>query len=194
MQYWYKGMKIGLAKDVYEPLEDSELLAEALEQDMKSGLVVLDMGCGCGLLGMIAARAGCDVTAVDANPEAIRLASLNAKLNDVKIECLVSNLFEKINARFDIIVFNPPYLPDKDDVKGSEIWSNRNVIEDFIEKAAGHLRPNGRILLLVSSLTPTSDVIDRLARAGFNAEIVAQRKVPWEVLSVIRAELQSDNL
>lgn len=188
MKYYYRGLMFELTKDVYEPAEDSELLAETMEQGLRPGMTVLDIGCGCGLLGIIAGRAGCNVKAADINPEAVRLSAHNAVLNKVKMDCFVSNLFEKIDERFDLIVFNPPYLPDDDKVASSEMWSCLDTIDRFVSQVAAHLMPGGSILLLSSSLTPTSEVTTAFERAGFRTEIPAERKVPWENLSVIRAK------
>jgi release factor glutamine methyltransferase len=187
MEYHRKQMTFELDTDVYEPAEDSELLAEVLEQNISPRMSVLDMGSGCGLLGIIAAAAGCDVCAVDINPKAVEIAKCNALLNNVEMKCIVSDLFEKVPDKFDIIVFNPPYLPDKDDVLGSEMWSNNGTIGRFIRQAKEHLNPGGMILLLTSSLTPTSAVVEEFGKIGLDATIMARRKVPWETLSVVCA-------
>jgi len=67
--------------NVYEPAEDSFLFAENLA--VKEGEIVLDMGAGCGILGIIAAEKAAKVVAVDINPYAVRCAKENAKLNRV---------------------------------------------------------------------------------------------------------------
>jgi len=187
MNYRYKNIELELADDVYHPSEDSELLAEMLAGRIEPGMSILDMGCGSGLLTILAAKAGAKVTAVDRNPSAIRLTEMNAQTNGVKIECVVSDLFQRINERFDLIIFNPPYLPDNDEVEGSEMWSKRDVIERFIGQLDKHLKLEGFVLMLVSSLTPTKEVIELLVKNGFNAQVIAERKVPWEMLAVISA-------
>lgn len=194
MKYYYKDVQVELAPEVYEPAEDSELLAGELESHMRPGISVLDMGCGAGLLGVLAAKAGAVVTAADINPTAVELAQRNAVGNGVKIKAICSDLFEKVAGTFDMIVFNPPYLPDNDDVPGSETWAMRDVLERFVRHAAAHLRPGGLVLVVVSSLTPAERIVGMLVEAGFAVEHAAQRKVPWETLSVLRARLQGDTL
>ena len=63
-------------EDVYEPAEDTFLFAENL--DVKEGEQVLDVGTGCGMLGILAAKKACNVVAVDLNPYAIRCAKENS--------------------------------------------------------------------------------------------------------------------
>ena len=65
-------------ENVYEPAEDSFLFAENL--DVKEGERVLDVGTGCGILGIIAAKKAGEVVAVDVNPYAVRCAKENARL------------------------------------------------------------------------------------------------------------------
>src|SRR4030065_1886646 len=78
---------------VYEPAEDSFLFAENL--DVKEGEQVLDMGKGCGILGIIAAQEAVSVLALDVNPNAVRCARHNAVLNNTrsKMDFLQGDLF-----------------------------------------------------------------------------------------------------
>jgi len=100
-------------ENVYEPAEDSFLFAETL--DVEEGAQVLDVGTGCGILGVLAAKKAGSVVVVDLNPYAIRCARENSALNDVrgKIDFIQTDLFTALNAKatFDLILFNAPYLP-----------------------------------------------------------------------------------
>ena len=69
-------------ENVYEPAEDSFLFAENL--DVEKGAQVLDVGTGCGMLGILAAEKAGNVVAVDLNPYAVRCAKENAALNNVR--------------------------------------------------------------------------------------------------------------
>ncbi|MEM3051279.1 MAG: 50S ribosomal protein L11 methyltransferase, partial [Candidatus Bathyarchaeia archaeon] len=80
-------------ENVYEPAEDSFLFAENLE--VQEGERVLDMGTGCGILGIVASKRAHEVIAVDVNPYAVRCAKYNSKVNDVlsKIATVQGDLF-----------------------------------------------------------------------------------------------------
>ncbi len=183
-------------EDVYEPREDSYLLQEYMPRDLR-GKKVLEMGTGSGILAITAAKNGGVVTAVDINPEALKVAKNNAERQNVKIKFVLSDLFENITEKYDLIIFNPPYLPeDEQDRKAgaSRIYSGgktgRSTIERFVQSAGKFLKENGKIIMVISSLTGEKETIELFRRASFEPRILAREKVPWEELLVLVAYLQ----
>ncbi|MBI2079792.1 methyltransferase, partial [Candidatus Micrarchaeota archaeon] len=105
-------------KKVYLPREDSYLLARALEEHLKQNKydLVIDIGCGSGILSILAAKYIEKVITLDINEEAISQAKKNARLNhENKILFFKSDLLQKfrIISKNTLIVFNPPYLPSQ---------------------------------------------------------------------------------
>lgn len=145
---------------VYQPREDSHLLAkEILERDLE-GKRCLDMGTGSGIIAGKMVKSGArEVIAADINSEAVKEAS--EKLEDYEnVEVVESDLFENVEGKFDLIAFNPPYLPGDDldeDLDGREIWrggdSGEEFTEEFLETAREFLSEDGEILFIVSSLS-----------------------------------------
>ncbi|MEM2101939.1 MAG: methyltransferase [Candidatus Bathyarchaeia archaeon] len=184
-------------RGVYTPAEDSFLLAENLV--VNDGDLVLDVGTGCGILAVLAAKKAKKVIAVDTNPLAIQCARLNADLNNVadKIEVRHGDLFEAIkqNEQFDIILFNAPYLPsekwEEHDLE-AKAWAGgkngRKVIDRFIRKASKHLRKNGRILMVQSTLSNVEQSLRMLVDEGFVARVIAEKKADFETIVVIEAK------
>src|SRR5579859_1688760 len=81
------------------------------EEPLARGSRVLDMCTGSGLLAVVAARRA-RVVAVDVSRRAVLTTRLNARLNGVALTAVRGTLFEPVgDARFDLIVSNPPYLP-----------------------------------------------------------------------------------
>ena len=76
---------------------------------------VLDMGTGTSsIIGLtIWKQCGCYVVCSDINPEIISMAQENVEFNQAPIQVKHSNLFENIEEDFDVVVFNPPYVPTK---------------------------------------------------------------------------------
>ena len=188
-------LKIQTHNQVYEPAEDSYLLAENLS--VKKGDLVLDVGTGTGIQALTAASKAKKVLAVDINPHALAVAGKNAEINKIKnIELRKSNLFSKIKPKekFDLIIFNPPYVPsDEKDLLG-KAWAGgedgRIVIDKFIKQAPLYLKPGGRINLLVSSLNKPDEVVAALEKKKLKVLITARQKLFFEELLVLKAAKQ----
>ncbi|MEM2281230.1 MAG: class I SAM-dependent methyltransferase [Candidatus Bathyarchaeia archaeon] len=173
---------------MYEPAEDSFLFADNLT--VKQGEYVLDMGTGCGILGIIAAEKASRVVAIDINPNAVRCAKENVRQSMVadKIFFIQGDLFAplKTGEKFDLILFNAPYLP-------SEPWeglawverawaggvNGRSVLNRFLQDFPEYLKADGRVLLMQSTSADLEATLKALEAQGFEARIIAERSVPF---------------
>ena len=191
MKFFYRNITLEVPDSVYYPREDSLLLAKVLEKAPIKMSKCLDMGCGSGLLSIILAKNN-DVTAVDINKEAVKTTIDNAAKSNVKIKAFVSDLFLFVDDSYDLIVFNSPYLPVENEDRQ---WSGGiKLIEKFIRQAKNHLNKNGKILLLISSITGEEAVLAAFRDNGFSAKVIAREKVPWEELIVIEAHIYQQQL
>ncbi|XHH08103.1 MAG: HemK2/MTQ2 family protein methyltransferase [Candidatus Bathyarchaeia archaeon] len=195
---WFQDLRFDITEDVFEPSEDSFLFAENI--DVHLGDKVLDLGTGCGILGIVAAEKAESVLAVDINPYAISCAKHNAFLNGLrgKMGFLRGDLLSALNtdAQFDVILFNAPYLPSEP--HEVETWigrawaggaTGRDVVDRFIPQAVAHLKPLGRVLLLQSSLTGLELTIQKFKEYGFRASVKAESKLPFfETIHLIEAQ------
>ncbi|MEM2105519.1 MAG: class I SAM-dependent methyltransferase [Candidatus Bathyarchaeia archaeon] len=177
-----------VCENVYEPAEDSFLFAANLE--IKKGDVVLDMGAGCGILGIIAAEKASKVIAVDINPHAIRCAKENAVRNNVadKMLFVQGSLFTPLRVKrfFDLILFNAPYLPTRNTEKLSWIeyaWSGglngRQVIDCFIYEVPKYLKASGRVFLMQSNLSGIKKTTQKFNSVGMKAKVIAELNLPF---------------
>jgi release factor glutamine methyltransferase len=190
-KFYHGKIELEVPETVYYPREDSLLMAKVIEDLKIEKENVLEIGCGSGFLSILLAMKGAGVTAVDINEEAVGATESNAKANGVDITCLRSDLFEKTDERFDMIVFNPPYLPveeGENDAIYAGGLSGRETIERFIAGVKGHLNRNGTVLIVISSLTGEHEVKELFEKEGMNASVVAKEKIPWEELIVIQAK------
>jgi len=191
---YYKEMAFDVAKNVYEPAEDTFLLADNL--DVCKEERVLELGTGCGLLAILAANAGAKVVATDINPAALKCARANAVAHGVEksIDFRLGDLFEPVvGEHFDLVIFNPPYLPvePEEALCGplDRAWeagpNGRRIIDRFLRELSNHLTPNGRVLFVQSSLANISKTLRVLETRGFKVNII-HKKFPFEKLYLLR--------
>ncbi|MDE1850638.1 MAG: methyltransferase [Candidatus Micrarchaeota archaeon] len=200
----YKGLKILKKYTVYDPGDDSFLaarhLAKALEK-MK-GAVVLDMGTGTGILGMVAATSQNvkSVTFADINAHAIENVQDNAKLNKEKIiaqtNFVNTDLFSKIKGKFDLIIFNSPYLRSGFffHTEESKAWEGGKkgieVSMEFLRQAKKHMKKSSTILIIESSLGSIPDFVAESEALGYSVRKVASVKSLFERIFLFALRLE----
>jgi len=183
---------------VYEPAEDTLLLAE--NSQVEPNDMVLEIGVGCGILSVLSAPKARRVVAVDINPYAVKCTKLNARMNSVseKMDIIRGDLFRplKESGLFDLILFNAPYLPTEEGEPKDWIdyaWAGgkggRNLIDRFIDSVSKCLKPCGRVLLVQSTLSDVEETLRKLEKRNFKVKIVAERKVAFETITLIEASL-----
>lgn len=185
---------VALHDDVYRPSDDTLLLARAVHGEVRRGDRFLEVGCGTGFLSLLAAAAGAKVTATDANPQAVALARHNAKQNTLALEVLETDLLAGLTGPFDVVAFNPPYLPTapEDYVPGPLNLAfdggpdgNRTVLR--FAHQIGALRPLPRCVLVVhSSLSDPQPLKQALSRLGYREETAFDEAHAFERLTVLR--------
>ena len=98
--------------------ETEELVNEIINENKKPNLDILDIGSGSGCIGITLALELKDakVTAMDIDPAALDVTSINAQRHGVQIQCVLNDILERnhLPAMYDIIVSNPPYVTEKE--------------------------------------------------------------------------------
>lgn len=108
--YFY-GLEFVVNKNVLTPRSDSEILVEKAIEYIKPNFRVLDLCTGSGCLAVsIAKNVKAYVEGCDISGKALKVAKKNVKLNKADVEIYQSNMFEKVQGRFNVIVSNPPYI------------------------------------------------------------------------------------
>jgi|WetSurMetagenome_2_1015567.scaffolds.fasta_scaffold29509_4 release factor glutamine methyltransferase len=179
---------------VYSPEADTLLLLDAARAEAKPGDRVLEVGTGSGMIAAEVARIT-RVVATDINPHAVLCAGRAG------VEVVRTDLFAGIRGPFDLVLFNPPYLPTQPEERVDD-WleyaldggkTGRVVIERFARSVGEVLAPGGRVLLLISSLTGLSEVQVLFADRGYSSAIAVQKDVEDEVLSVLKIVRTPEN-
>jgi release factor glutamine methyltransferase len=196
--FHYKNLIIELHPEVYEPAEDTFLLLESI--DLKPNDIVLEIGTGCGIIALVCASRKADVICTDINPYAVALVKRNYKKNKTlikgKFEVRKGDLFSKIkdNEIFDVIIFNPPYLPTKkNELVGGSGWfdiatdggkEGLNLIKRFIDGLGKYLSKNGKVYIAFSSLCNIKKFSLYISKAELKAKVVSSYNFNDETLFV----------
>ena len=109
----FMGLDFLVNEHVLIPRQDTEILVEEIMRDLHDGIRILDMctGSGCILLSLLHYSNDCSGVGVDVSEDALAVARQNAdRLAEKQVVFIQSDLFEKVEGSFDLIVSNPPYI------------------------------------------------------------------------------------
>jgi len=168
---------------IYESAEDSFLLQKYVLRFAKCK--VLDMGCGSGIQAEAALTRTKDVLAVDISKEAVDYCRRK------KINAVQSDLFLNIQGKFDLIIFNPPYLPEEvKEPKDSKLITTGGkkgyeLLDKFLKEAKNYLEKDGIILFVCSSLTGNAENI--LEKYKYKFEKLETQRLFFEEIYVYKA-------
>lgn len=147
----------------------SMILLDAVLADGSLHGDMLDLGCGYGLIGILAKSQvpSLRVTAADINPRAVELAKYNAKANGMHNDCRVSDCFESIPERFDCILVNPP------------IRAGKKVVYRMFEDSFQHLKKSGILYTVIRRKQGAESAVRKLEEVFGNGEILKREKGYW---------------
>lgn len=109
----FMGLDFLVNEHVLIPRQDTEILVEEIMRDLHDGIRILDMctGSGCILLSLLHYSNDCSGVGVDVSEDALAVARQNAdRLAEKQAVFIQSDLFEKVEGSFDLVVSNPPYI------------------------------------------------------------------------------------
>lgn len=186
------GVPILVTPSVFNPkrLRTGEFFASRLDATLIGpDAEVLDLGTGSGVCAVFAARHARRVVAVDINAAAVRCAGINALLNRLEDKVAVrhGDLFQPVaGQRFDLILFNPPFLRGEPRNDRERAWRSNGVAERFADGLDRHLKRGGTALLLLSTYADASIFLAPLRQRGHRASVFAEGRYVGERLTLYR--------
>jgi len=181
---------------IYPSAEDSFLMQNTIIKYLKKFpklIYILDLGTGSGIQAKTCRNLDFNnILTADINLEAVN------KIKKFGIKSIKSNLFSNLkNNKFDLIIFNPPYLPeDKREPKDSKIQTTAGkkgyeLIIKFLEQSTTHLTKTGSIVLLFSSLSNPKIILNTAKKLNFNYKLLNKMKLFFEELYVFKFQLRN---
>ncbi|OLR64266.1 peptide chain release factor N(5)-glutamine methyltransferase [Peptoniphilus porci] len=183
----FYGRTFTVLENVLIPRQDTEISVEVILKLNKKNNIknMLEIGCGTGIVSItvdLESEEKIDITSVDISPFAIKNSNINKKNLKSNIKILKSNLFEKINEKFDLIYSNPPYI------KSSEIENLQIEVRNheprlaldggsdglyfyrkIIKQSQNYLNKNGFLVFEIGH--DEAEDISSLMRKNFKVEI-----------------------
>jgi release factor glutamine methyltransferase len=186
------GMPFVVTPSVFNPKvpRTGEFLASQVDSRLvQRDWEVLDMGTGSGVCAIFAARHARRVVAVDINAAAVRCAGINALLNHLehRIDVRHGDLFAPVSEeRFDLILFNPPFVQGAPQDDRDRAWRSNDVAERFAAGLGAHLKPAGFALVLLSTFGDGHIYLEEFRKRGFEISVLAERRFVNERLTIFR--------
>lgn len=185
----FMGLTFSVNEHVLIPRQDTEILVEEVLKELHDRMRILDMctGSGCILLSLLHYSNDCEGLGVDLSAEALEVAERNVLkvLTPEKAEhahFLQSDLFEKVEGKFEIIVSNPPYIASAEveklmpEVRDHEPRMALDGTEDglhfyrrIIKEAGKHLVNSGMLFFEIGY--DQGQAVSELMRAGGYREV-----------------------
>ena len=180
----FMGLTFRVNEHVLIPRQDTEILVEEILKDMQDYCRILDMctGSGCILISLLHYNNWCEGVGVDISSMALQTAEENGKkllAEEKRPVWLESNLFEKVEGKFDIIVSNPPYIRSDvidtlmPEVKDHEPMNALDGTEDglyfyreIVKQAPEYLKKEGKLYFEIGH-DQGADVSELLSQAGY---------------------------
>ena len=142
----------------------TELLLKTFEYSFPQEKTLLDMGCGCGPIGIYASKLGFTVDMSDVNRRAIHLSRMSLKEQELKANVYESDAYENINNKYDYIVSNPP------------IRVGKEKLYEIIMGAKEHLNENGELWIVVRKQQGAESLIKDMKEVYRSVEVVTKKK------------------
>ena len=192
----YKEYCLEIPDSVYLPSEDTYLLLETIQEEIKNKKIdsALEIGAGSAYISLGLYSKINKITLTDINPVVINyLNNLKQKYNLNKIDVQEKDLFKDQKKAFDLIIFNPPYVPSDTFPKKEEIQRlstdggtyGRKVILRFLVDLKSHLLPEGVCYLLISSFNNPHYIFKQILKNNLNYKVLKEKNMFFERLIVL---------
>lgn len=142
----------------------TELLLKNFKYDDPNNKTLLDIGCGCGPIGIYASHLGFTVDMSDVNKRAIHLSKMSLKEQNLNANVFESDAYKNITNKYDYIVSNPP------------IRVGKEKLYEIVMSAKEHLKDGGSLWIVVRKQQGAESMVRDMKNAYKTVEVIAKKK------------------
>lgn len=142
----------------------TELLLKNFKYDDPNNKTLLDIGCGCGPVGIYASHLGFTVDMSDVNKRAIHLSKMSLKEQGLNANVFESDAYKNITNKYDYIVSNPP------------IRVGKEKLYEIVMNAKEHLKDDGSLWIVVRKQQGAESMVRDMKNAYKTVEVIAKKK------------------
>lgn len=185
--FCYDAICIKVHPDVFPPhlTISTKILLDFISEMKLNDKFFLELGCGSGIISLLAARKGAKVTATDINETALEYLKVNATKNGLNLDIVKSDLFEKLeNNTFDYIIINPPYYPKKAKNIKEQAWfcgENFEYFESLFEQLPSFLNENTFCYMILSEDCEIENIIQMATKNNLKFQLIFNKKSYFEM-------------
>lgn len=142
----------------------TELLLKNFKYDNPNNKTLLDIGCGCGPIGIYASHLGFAVDMSDVNKRAIHLSKMSLKEQNLSANVFESDAYKNITNKYDYIVSNPP------------IRVGKEKLYEIVMNAKEHLKDGGSLWIVVRKQQGAESMVRDMKNAYKTVEVIVKKK------------------
>lgn len=184
-KYRYQNIEVIVYPEVFPPhfTISTKLLLDYINSIDLKGKKVLELGCGSGIISLLAASKGALVTASDINKTALEALEKASIKNALPVHVIYSNLFDKLHEKhFDYIIINPPYYPKAPKNDKQHAWfcgENFEYFEKLFEQLPSYIE-HSEVLMILSEDCDLEKISTIAQQYALKFKKVLEKKVMTE--------------
>ncbi|WP_339889671.1 methyltransferase [uncultured Flavobacterium sp.] len=186
-KYCYEDICIKVHPNVFPPhlTLSTKILLDFIKPIELENKTVLELGCGSGIISLLASKKGANVLASDINKTALKFLNENAEKNKLSVTTIYSDLFDSIeNSTFDFIIINPPYYPKSPKNIKEQAWfcgENFEYFESLFSQLLNYKKTSNSIYMILSEDCDLERIKAIAKKNNLSMKCVAQKSVIKEI-------------
>jgi len=188
--YRYDNIEATVHPEVFPPqlTLSTKILLNFIQPMDFQGKSFLELGCGSGIISLLASKKNAVVTASDINQIALDYLVKSSEKNKLKVRCIHSNLFESISEKhFDYIIINPPFYPNKATNIKEKAWycgENFEYFEALFEQLRAFLSEKNTTYMILSEDCDFQKIVSIAQKNNINMTSVVETKKMGELNTI----------